>query len=69
MVSKALFCVLAAVLVAAANAKTPSLFKNGEFLTGCNYWASDSGIYMWRRWNAARMHFVPNIDSINLARN
>jgi len=42
---------LAAGLCAAALAGTQPLFTKGEFLTGCNYWASDSGIYMWRRWN------------------
>ena len=56
---------LTVALVAAANAETLSLFKNGEFLTGCNYWASDSGIYMWRRWNAATVEK----DVADLARN
>ena len=40
---------MAVMLAAAASADAPSLFKDGEFLAGCNYWASDSGIYMWRR--------------------
>ena len=22
-----------------------------KFLLGCNYWASNAGIYMWRRWD------------------
>lgn len=26
-------------------------FESGTFYAGCNYWASDSGIYMWRKWN------------------
>ena len=26
-------------------------FESGTFYAGCNYWASDSGMYMWRRWN------------------
>ncbi len=63
-VSLATFALIAA-LVAAANAESPSLFKNGEFLTGYNYWASDSGIYMWRRWNAATVEK----DVADLARN
>ena len=29
-----------------------SLFAPGEFRTGCNYWASNAGLYMWRRWDA-----------------
>ena len=28
-----------------------NIFEDGRFYTGCNYWASDSGLYMWRRWN------------------
>ena len=27
--------------------------KDGAFAIGCNYWASNAGIYMWRRWDAA----------------
>lgn len=27
--------------------------KNNSFLFGCNYWASDAGVYMWRRFNEA----------------
>ena len=30
-----------------------SLFgRNDGFMTGCNYWASHAGMYMWRRWDA-----------------
>ena len=52
--------VLAATVltVTAANAApaAPSALKNplssGEvFYTGCNYWASNAGMYMWRRWD------------------
>ena len=28
------------------------LFRDGEFLVGCNYWASHAGMYMWRDWSA-----------------
>ena len=29
-----------------------NVFTSGEkFYTGCNYWASNAGMYMWRRWN------------------
>ncbi len=27
------------------------LFESGKFFTGVNYWASDSGMFMWRNWN------------------
>lgn len=26
-------------------------FEEGTFYVGCNYWESESGIYMWRNWN------------------
>lgn len=32
--------------------EAPQLVKDGTFLTGCNYWASHAGMYMWRRWDA-----------------
>ncbi len=28
-----------------------TLFKNGEFFVGVNYWASNAGIQMWNRWD------------------
>ena len=28
-----------------------SILKNETFTSGCNYWASESGVYMWRNWN------------------
>lgn len=28
-----------------------SIFKNGEFFVGVNYWASNAGIQMWNRWD------------------
>ena len=59
------FAAFAAACAFAANAEAPSLFKDGEFRAGCNYWASDSGIYMWRRWNAATVEK----DVADLARN
>ena len=47
--------VLSATAAVAAPA-APSALKNplssGEvFYTGCNYWASNAGMYMWRRWD------------------
>ena len=27
------------------------LFKSGHFFTGCNYWASHAGMFMWRKWD------------------
>lgn len=29
------------------------IFAKNNFFTGCNYWASHAGIYMWRNWSAA----------------
>ena len=29
-----------------------NLFQSNEFFTGCNYWASHAGMYMWRNWDA-----------------
>ena len=35
-----------------ASAEPKNIFTDGEtFYTGCNYWASNAGMYMWRRWN------------------
>lgn len=31
------------------------LSKTNDFFTGCNYWASKSGIYMWREWDEANV--------------
>ena len=28
---------------------------NGEFLIGCNYWASHAGMMMWRNWDATQV--------------
>lgn len=28
-----------------------NILENETFNVGCNYWASDSGVYMWRNWN------------------
>jgi len=38
--------------VTAAMAEVANPFTDGSaFYTGCNYWASNAGMYMWRRWN------------------
>ena len=29
-----------------------NLFHSDGFFTGCNYWASHAGMYMWRNWDA-----------------
>ena len=31
------------------------MFSDGLFRTGCNYWASHAGMYMWRNWDAAQV--------------
>jgi endo-1,4-beta-mannosidase len=28
-----------------------SIFKSGSFFVGCNYWASNAGMHMWREWD------------------
>ena len=40
---------LAAALSAGAQA-ADDLFGQGGFFVGCNYWAKNAGMYMWRRW-------------------
>ena len=50
-----LFGALAAASAAFAQPKAQGsaggVFTRGEFYTGCNYWASNAGMYMWRRWD------------------
>ena len=43
---------LAMLAVSGAKADVKNVFTDGgKFYTGCNYWASNAGMYMWRRWN------------------
>lgn len=43
---------LLGVLTPLAYSNQKNIFTEGEtFYTGCNYWASNAGMYMWRRWN------------------
>ena len=52
MKTKLLMAALAAVTMGSLTAETKNIFTSGEkFYTGCNYWASNAGMYMWRRWN------------------
>jgi len=45
---------LAAAMASAVWAGARNVFTDGSaFYTGCNYWASNAGMYMWRRWSAA----------------
>ena len=39
-------------LVAMVATSAAGGFPEGKFLTGCNYWASNAGMYMWRQWDA-----------------
>ena len=32
-----------------------NLFTCGKFVTGCNYWASHAGMYMWRNWDGEQV--------------
>ena len=51
MKTRLLVAALAAVMVGPAFAEPKNVFSDGEtFYTGCNYWASNAGMYMWRRW-------------------
>ena len=52
---KTLLAALAALTFAGADgadrpAGYSNVFEDGSFYTGCNYWASNAGLYMWRRW-------------------
>ena len=49
----AAIAVASCVASAATAPAAPSMFTDGRFYTGCNYWASNAGMYMWRRWNPA----------------
>jgi len=33
------------------------IFTDGAFYTGCNYWASHAGVYMWRAWNGEQVEW------------
>ena len=39
-----------AIAVQPGLAAQDDLFASGEFFVGCNYWAKNAGMYMWRRW-------------------
>ena len=57
---------LAAAMASAAFAEPKNIFTDGStFYTGCNYWASNAGMYMWRRWNPAAV----SKDIAELAKN
>ena len=52
MKAKLMMAALAAVTMGSLTAEPKNVFTDGEtFYTGCNYWASNAGMYMWRRWN------------------
>ena len=52
MKTRLLMAALAAVTMSTLSAEPKNIFTDGEtFYTGCNYWASNAGMYMWRRWN------------------
>lgn len=34
---------------------TDSIFTDGEFFVGCNYWCRSAGMYMWSRWDPAML--------------
>jgi len=44
-----------AVLAVRAVEKPADWLADGEFTTGCNYWASHAGMYMWRNWDGAQV--------------
>ena len=61
---KMLACALLALMASVSSAG--NLFTDGSgFYTGCNYWASHAGMYMWRRWDAK----VVEKDIAELAKN
>lgn len=48
---KHVFALVLGAIFASGSVGAAGLFKPGEFLVGCNYWASHAGMYMWRDWN------------------
>ena len=54
---KRLLVVVAALFVSFCEAMVGhgDMFSDGRFRTGCNYWASHAGMYMWRNWDAAQV--------------
>ena len=47
----ALAALVLSAAAAAPTAPTNPLSSGEVFYTGCNYWASNAGMYMWRRWD------------------
>ena len=33
-----------------------NVFEDGKFYLGCNWWGSESGLYMWRNWNEQNVY-------------
>ena len=46
---------VAVVLAVGAGERRADLLADGDFATGCNYWASHAGMYMWRNWDGAQV--------------
>ena len=45
----------AGTLAVGQGGKRANLFADGSFVTGCNYWASHAGMYMWSKWDGAQV--------------
>ena len=52
-----IFCLAfsAEVCEVAAGEKRADRLADGDFATGCNYWASHAGMHMWRNWDGAQV--------------
>ena len=46
---------LATLAAADVHSESGGVFTDGAFYTGCNYWASHAGVYMWRDWNGEQV--------------
>ena len=46
---------LATLAAADVHSESGGVFTDGAFYTGCNYWASHAGVYMWRDRNGEQV--------------
>lgn len=46
---------LATLAAADVHSESGGVFTDGAFYTGCNYWVSHAGVYMWRDWNGEQV--------------
>ena len=49
------FVAMAGMALTGHAKEASSFFESGKIAIGCNYWASNAGVYMWRNWNPAQV--------------